>query len=72
MEIKNFINKFRLNLVHVHANNFSPIRLDDNLPLVLELTFSKYAKFSSNYSLPHKFDMLNNRNVMDYELIVNE
>ena len=72
IEIENFINKFRLNLVHVHANNFSPIRLDDNLPLVLELTFSKYAKFSSNYSLPHKFDMPNNRNVMDYELIVNK
>ena len=71
-KIKKFINQFRLNLVHVHANNFSPIRLDDGLPLVLELTFSKHAEFLDNYSLPHKLDMPNNSNFLDYKLIVSK
>lgn len=70
-EIERFINELKLNLVHVHANNFAPIRLDDNLPLVLELTFSKYADLSSSHRLPHKLDMPNNRYFLDYELIVN-
>lgn len=38
--IKNFIEHFKLDLVHVHANNSAPINLDEGLPLVLELTFS--------------------------------
>jgi len=71
-KIQKFINQFRLNLVHVHANNFSPIRLDDGLPLVLELTFSKHAELLDNYILPHKLDMPNNRNYLDYKLIVSK
>ena len=71
-KIQKFINQFRLNLVHVHANNFSPIRLDDGLPLVLELTFSKYAELLDNCILPHNLDMPNNRNFLDYKLIVSK
>ena len=37
-KIEKFIDKFSLNLVHVHANNFAPIRAYDHLPIVLELT----------------------------------
>ena len=70
-QIERFINEFKLNLVHVHANNFAPIRLDDNLLLGLELTFSKYADFSSSHKLPYKLDMPNSRYFSDYELIVN-
>jgi hypothetical protein len=57
-----FIQNFSLQLVHIHANNYAPIRLDDGLPLVLELTFSKYSKVLNETYLPHKFDMPNNKN----------
>lgn len=60
--IKNFIENFSLQLVHIHANNCAPIRLDDGLPLVLELTFSKYSKVLNETYLPHKFDMPNDKN----------
>lgn len=69
-EIELFVKQLKLNLVHVHANNYAPIRLDDNLPLVLELTFSKYGNCSIDYKLPHKLDMPNNKNWSEYELIV--
>jgi hypothetical protein len=59
--IKNFIQNFSLQLVHVHANNYAPIRPEDSLPLVLELTFSKYCKVVNETYLPHKFDMPNDK-----------
>lgn len=59
--IKKFIQNFKLKLVHIHANNYAPIRLDDGLPLVLELTFSKYCKVFNKSYLPHMFDMPNNK-----------
>jgi hypothetical protein len=59
--IKKFIQNFNLKLVHIHANNYAPIRLDDGLPLVLELTFSKYCKVFNKSYLPHMFDMPNNK-----------
>ena len=68
--IVNFINKFNLKLVHIHANNFAPIKLDDGIPLVLELTFSRNAEFSNYLSLPHKFDMPNDNKFLEYELII--
>ena len=71
-EIEEFLNQFSLNLVHAHANNFAPIREDDDLPLVLELTFSKYSDVSNDFKLPHKLDMPNNKNYEDYKLIVNK
>lgn len=69
-EIERFIENFKLKLVHVHGNNFSPIRLHDGLPIVLELTFSKHAELSDGHKLPHEFDMPNDRNLSDYELVV--
>jgi len=71
-EIENFINRFSLNLVHVHANNFSPIRADDDLPLVLELTFSKHSKNFTAPKFPHNLDMPNNKNCSEYEISINE
>ena len=71
-KIEKFINQFSLNLVHVHANNYAPIRADNGLPVVLELTFSKYANVSNNYKLPHKLDMPSNKKCPDYKLLVNE
>lgn len=61
-KIEEFIREFNLNLVHVHANNNAPVRLDDELPLVIELTFSKYGKLSDDTFLPHQLDMPNNKN----------
>lgn len=69
-KIKKFIKKFDLNLVHIHANNYAPLRLDDNLPLVLELTFSKFGKFSKNNNLPHNLDMPNDPNLSEIELLI--
>lgn len=69
--IEKFIKNFGLQLVHVHANNHGPIRLDDGLPLVLELTFSKYGKISDKTYLPNKLDMPNNRKKAEIELIIN-
>lgn len=70
-EIENFINRFSLNLVHVHANNFAPIRADDDLPLVLELTFSKHSNNFKEPKLPHNLDMPNNKNCSEYEILIN-
>lgn len=70
-EIENFINRFSLNLVHVHANNYAPIRADDDLPLVLELTFSKYSNNFKEHKLPHNLDMPNDKNCSEYEISVN-
>ena len=71
-EIENFIKKFPLKLVHIHANNFSPVREPDKLPIVLELSFSKYAKTKDIAELPHFADMPNNRNKPEIELQFNK
>lgn len=71
-EIEKFIRNCELNLVHIHANNYAPIRYDDGLPLILELTFSKNAVLSDTCILPHKFDMPNDSNSPDYELKVDD
>jgi len=70
--IKTFIKDFELKLVHIHANNYSPVRLDDQLPLVLELTFSKYCKLADETYLPHRFDMPNNRNESEIYLAIED
>jgi len=68
--IKKFIQNFDLNLVHIHANNYSPIRLDDELPLVLELTFSKYCELQKDGYLPHILDMPNDKNLSEINLSI--
>ena len=70
-EIDNFINQLSLNLIHIHANNCAPIRANDNLPIILELTFSKYSNLFTDTKFPHKLDMPNNKNSPEYELIIN-
>ena len=69
-KIENFIKNFKLNLVHIHANNNGEIRLEDKLPLVLELTFSKYYKLGDKVILPNKLDMPNNKNKTDITLLI--
>lgn len=69
--IRNFIKNFPLNLVHIHANNFAPIRASDGLPLALELTFSKHCASFKKPSLPHRLDMPNWRDKEDINLNIN-
>ena len=63
-KIKNFINNFRLQLVHIHANNFSLIN-SDNCPRAVELTFctKEFTKNSinENKKFPTLLDMPNNQ-----------
>lgn len=59
-EIKYFLENIDIPLVHIHANNCAPVRIDDSLPIVLELTFSKYGNVKNELLLPHQLDMPNN------------
>ena len=66
--INNFVKNFNLKLVHIHANNFCGIRTDNNIPIVLELTFSRYSELLDHTILPHQLDMPNDKEVNDIEL----
>ena len=66
--INNFIKNLNLKLVHIHANNFCGIRTDNNIPTVLELTFSRYSELLDHAILPHDLDMPNDKEVNDIEL----
>lgn len=57
LALQRFIGNLGLKLVHVHANNTGMIRRPDGLPLVLELTFSRYAEVGEVAQLPHPLDM---------------
>lgn len=67
--IKNFIEQFPLNLVHVHPNNCSDIS-PDGVPHVLEISFSRYSKLDQIVFFPHKYDMANTTNKPDIHFIV--
>ena len=54
------IHSLRLNLVHIHANNWGLIRTQDQLPTILELTFSRHGHLSQEMLLPHDLDMPSN------------
>ncbi|EED35621.1 conserved hypothetical protein [Luminiphilus syltensis NOR5-1B] len=69
-KIEKFISDIKLKLIHIHANNFAPVRSSDGLPLVLEITFSKYCGTRIETELPHEFDMANCRERDDIQLIV--
>lgn len=51
-----FVRAFELDIAHIHANNHSPVN-DDGLPLVIEVTFSRYGAFTDDAPmLPHRLD----------------
>ncbi len=68
--IENFIKQFDLKLVHIHANNCGPIRLDDGLPITLELTFSRYCETQNEPHLPHRLDMPNEPKKPEIQLMI--
>ena len=58
-KINYFIKKLNLTLIHVHANNSSPVT-SFGIPLVLELTFSRNCERSPQETfLPHILDAPN-------------
>tara|TARA_Y100001968_G_scaffold292632_1_gene297962 strand:- start:1660 stop:2415 length:756 start_codon:yes stop_codon:yes gene_type:complete len=69
--IQNFIANFDLNIAHIHANNSVSLTLE-KLPMVLEITFSKYAKFEDDLpTLPNKLDSINNINEQEIKINFN-
>ncbi len=68
--IENFLSKFSLHLVNIHANNYGPIDDRTGLPVVLELSFSSQAVESSDFcSYPNSIDQTNNP--FEDEIILN-
>ena len=67
-KIKLFLNKFKLDIAHIHINNYTPLT-DKNLPQTIEVTFTS-QKISSNIKpkLPHALDAPNNSNLNDYKI----
>ncbi len=68
-KIENFINSFRLRLIHVHINNYAKIY--QGFPSVIELTFSKYGEFTNNQvmTLPNKLDQNNDASGPNYKIV---
>ena len=70
--IQNFINKFELELIHIHVNNYGTIN-KDGLPSVVELSFASSNFFEKNkkndksYPDPN-LDMPNNKELIDNEI----
>ena len=54
--IKKFVNKFRLNIAHVHVNNYSFIK-NKHYPECIEVTFTSQKKIiDSPPNLPNEYD----------------
>ena len=71
-KIKLFIERFNLDLVHIHVNNYGLIK-KNGFPTVIELTFShkKYnlRRDSSENNFPIKnLDQPNNKNQTDDQI----
>ena len=69
-KIEKFIRDFSLNLVHIHANNCGDFIMENSMPLVLELTFSKYSSATTKISLPHELDNPNCNQNEEIQLII--
>ncbi len=58
--IQEFIEAFSLSVIHIHANNYAPVRVCSGLPLVLDMTFSASQEAEADCVYPHPLDMPNN------------
>ncbi|MEK9780982.1 MAG: FkbM family methyltransferase [Gammaproteobacteria bacterium] len=67
-KIENFISAFPHEIIHIHANNYSPVNFDIGIPLSLEITFSSTKPEISNFLLPHDLDMPNNNKSEEIKL----
>ena len=70
-KIERFISNFNLNIVHVHINNWTIIGKKD-LPLTIEVTFSKNAKINNNIAhYPNELDQPNAPHLEDFVVSFN-
>jgi hypothetical protein len=70
-DLFNLISKLNQKLVHIHVNNYFYYKKENSaIPDILELTFSssKNIKYNSHLSLPHRLDMPNNPNDMEFQI----
>ena len=72
-KIKNFIDRFKLQLVHIHVNNYGDINTS-GFPTVIELTFSPQSYNTIREKNDNKFpviglDQPNNKNRKDESII---
>ena len=71
-KIVNFIENFKLKLVHIHANNYDDF-YKIAIPETIEITFSKNPiKLGSYKDLPHKLDRPNKHNKKEIPLNFND
>lgn len=71
-KILNFIDNFNLKLIHIHANNWSSIGLN-NIPSCIELSFSKKPILLKNdVNFPHELDQKNNPNADEIQLVFSQ
>ena len=70
-KIIEFKSKFNLNIIHIHANNASPVNLKDEMPQTLEITFSKYSNPNVIPTYPHHLDMPNDSELEEIVLSFN-
>jgi len=68
--IERFVSSFPLKVVHVHANNYAELNPRTQIPLVLEVSFSRYAKLKNEAEVPHRLDRPNNKRAKDFRLIL--
>jgi hypothetical protein len=71
--IYDFCKRLKLNLIHIHPNNFSPKDKNGD-PTVIELTFEKesiidYDNKIKSCMFPNRLDMKNNPNARDIHLV---
>lgn len=67
-KIVDFVERFGLNLVHVHPNNHARVN-EHGVPLSLELTFTRFGKCDdAPVSLPHPLDRPCKRTAKDIQL----
>lgn len=72
-KLTNFISKFKLSLVHFHVNNNFFIKVGEEkiIPSVVELSFSSSDNvfYDEDIKLPHKLDMRNKVDEIDFNII---
>ena len=71
-KIEEFISKFNLKIVHIHINNWTLVGKND-LPLLIEVTFSKHGKTNNNFANhPHTLDSPNSTKLPNFVVSFNE
>lgn len=63
-----FTKKFNLKIVHVHVNNCAPVRADNLLPMVVEITYSRTSCLLEQAVSPHSLDLPNDPKKSDYQI----